>query len=209
MPGAFGLYVILTDPIVGYAAAAEAAVRAEVRYLQLRMKETPREKVLATAKTLREITRGTKTRFIINDDVTVAADVDADGVHMGQDDMNLEEARRIWSDPGKIFGLSTHSLEQSRAAEAVHPDYIGVGPVFPTPTKKIADPDLGLKLMGDMVRDSSLTTVALGGIDLENLPAVLDAGAINFSAVRAITQSKDPEAVIRKMQAIWQERFQE
>lgn len=207
MPELFGLYVILTDPVTGYAACGEAAVRAGVRYLQLRMKESPEAEIVATARVLRKITRGSGTRLIINDDVRIAAEVDADGVHLGQDDMGLPEARRIWGESGKIYGLSTHSLAQARAALAVEPDYIGVGPVFPTPTKKIADPALGLQLVGEMVAAAPLTAVVLGGIDLQKLPAVLAAGAVNFSAVRAIMQSEEPENIIRKMMQIWREFY--
>jgi thiamine-phosphate pyrophosphorylase len=202
----FGLYVILTDPVVGYEACAHAAVEEGIRYLQLRMKNQPREVILSTAKTIRQITAGTNTRFIVNDDVAIAASVDADGVHLGQHDLDLESARTQWPVPGKIFGLSTHSLEQARAAWALKPDYIGVGPVFPTPTKAIPDPVLGVETMGQIIRQSPVTTVAIGGIDESNLSRVLENGAINFCAVRAITQSPDPRNAIRCLKALSREQ---
>jgi len=202
-PEAFGLYLILTEPRAGYETCAEAAVTCGLRYLQLRMKERPDSEVLPVARRLREITRGSTTRFIVNDSVAIAAEVDADGVHLGQDDMGIEEARTFWNEEGRIYGLSTHGPAQMRAAEALSPDYIGVGPVHATPTKKIPDPVLGLETMGEIIRSTHLTTVALGGLFEENLAEVLAAGAINFSVVRGVNQSDNPEAVIRRLMAIW------
>ncbi len=203
----FGLYLVLTDPVTGYEACGEAAVRSGVRYLQLRMKQRPRGEVLEQARRLRRITSGSGTRFIVNDDVDIAAEVDADGVHLGQDDMGLAEARRRWPAPGKIFGLSTHNEEQELGARLLAPDYIGVGPVFPTPTKEKPDPTVGLERMGRIVRASPLTAVAIGGIDAGNLAAVLRHGAVNFCVLRAVNLSPDPESAIRALQKIWREQF--
>jgi len=199
----FGLYMVMTDPVVGYAACAQAAVNCGVRYVQLRMKNAPRAEILAEARQVRAVTAGTQTHFIVNDDVELAWAADADGVHLGQSDMPLAEARKLWNTPGKIFGLSTHSEEQAAGAVSLHPDYIGVGPVFPTPTKAIADPALGVKRTGNIIKNSPLTCVTLGGLDETNLGDVLKAGAVNFCAVRAIMQSPEPEKVIRTLQKIW------
>jgi thiamine-phosphate pyrophosphorylase len=205
MKESFGLYVILTDPIAGYEACARAAVSEGIRYLQLRMKGENRSEVLRTARIIREITRNTSTRFIVNDDPLIAMEVDADGVHLGQSDMPLNEARELWNMPGKIFGLSTHNEEQELRARAIQPDYIGVGPVFPTPTKALPDQDLGLELMGKIIRKSSLTAVAIGGINEDNLPEILSRGVVNFSAVRPIMNSPTPRSVIRRLMEIWRE----
>jgi len=199
----FGLYMVMTDPVAGYEACARAAVRCGLRYVQLRMKNAPRQEILSNAWKIREITRGTDTLFIVNDDVAMAKETDADGVHLGQSDLPIAEARNLWTAPGKIFGLSTHSEAQAEAAIALKPDYIGVGPVFPTPTKAIADPALGIERAGNIIKTSPLTCVALGGLDETNLDRVLKAGAINFCAVRAIMQSPDPEKAIRALQQIW------
>jgi len=205
MPDVFGLYLVLTDPVTGYERCTEAAVAAGVRYVQLRMKEEPRPAVVAMGHRLRAVTSGTATRFIVNDDVGIAREVDADGVHLGQDDMPLEEARRVWPLAGKIFGLSTHGEEQERRARTVRPDYIGVGPVFATPTKERPDPTLGLRRMGEIIAASPLTTVAIGGINADNLPEVLSCGAVNFAVVRAVTQSPDPATAIRMLQDTWRQ----
>jgi len=157
---------------------------------------------LAEARKVRAVTAGTGTLFIVNDDVELAWAVDADGVHLGQGDMPISEARKLWNMPGKIFGLSTHSEAQAEAAVALNPDYIGVGPVFPTPTKAIPDADLGVVRAGNIIKNSPLTCVAIGGLNEQNLPDVLKAGAVNFCAVRAIMQSREPEKVIRAFQRI-------
>lgn len=203
----FGLYLILTEPRAGYEACAEAAVAEGVRLLQLRMKHAPRSAVLDRARRLREITRGTSTLFIVNDDVEVAAECDADGVHLGQDDLPLDEARRRWPAPGKLFGLSTHNAAQIAAAGALRPppDYIGIGPVFPTPTKSPPDPTLGLDGLRELLARATRPAVAIGGINAENLPAVLAQGARNFAVVRAVGDAPDPREAIRRLMGIWRE----
>jgi thiamine-phosphate pyrophosphorylase len=203
MGDAFGLYLVMTAPVAGYEACAAAAVRCGVRYLQLRMKGAPRDAVLETALRAREITLGSDTLFIVNDDVTIARDVDADGVHLGQRDLPIDEARRLWTAPGKRFGLSTHDERQALLASALSPDYIGVGPVFATPTKADPDPVLGIERMAAIVRSSPVATVAIGGIDRGNLAEVLRRGARNFCVVRAVNGRPDPETAIRELQRIW------
>lgn len=198
----FGLYLVITDPVTSYEAVAEAAVRANLRYIQLRMKRAPRERVLQTARALRAITQGTPTRFIVNDDPALADEVRADGVHLGQGDMPLAEARARFPRLTR-FGLSTHSYAQMEAAKANPPDYAGVGPVYPTPTKAIPDPTLGPDEAGRIVRASPWPTVAIGGIDEARLPEVLRAGARNFAVVRAVCQSPAPYDAIRRLQDLW------
>lgn len=203
MGDAFGLYLVMTAPVAGYEACAAAAVRCGVRYLQLRMKGAPRDAVLETALRVREITIGSDTLFIVNDDVTIARDVDADGVHLGQRDLPIDEARRLWTAPGKRFGLSTHDERQALLASRLSPDYFGVGPVFATPTKADPDPVLGIERMAAIVRSTPVPTVAIGGIDRGNLAEVLRRGARNFCVVRAVNGRPDPETAIRELQRIW------
>lgn len=201
----FGLYLVLTEPVRGYEACTEAAVAEGLRYVQLRMKDCPRAQVLAMARRLRAIAAGSDTRFIVNDHVDIAAEADADGVHLGQDDMPLAEARVRWNVPGKIFGLSTHSEAQELAARAARPDYIGIGPVLPTPAKLKADAALGLVRAGQIAQATPLTSVCIGSINESNLAEVLRHGARNFAVVRSVGQSSDPRATIRRLQDIWHE----
>jgi len=198
----FGLYLVITNPATSYEKCAEDAVRAGVRYIQLRMKKSPREDILEKAHNLRSITSGSMTKFIVNDDPRIAAETEADGVHLGQDDMPVDDARRNF--PGlKIFGLSTHSEQQAKDAVALNPDYCGVGPVYATPTKDIPDPDLGPVQAGKIIQTAPFTTVAIGGINETNLGTVLKAGAINYSVVRYVCLSDKPYDSIMRLQEIW------
>ena len=197
----FGFYLVMTNPLTGYARCAEAAVKAGVRIIQLRMKHAARAAILKEAREIRRITRGTDTLFIVNDDPSVAAEAEADGVHVGQDDMPVAEVRRRFPSL-KVVGLSTHSLAQARAAIPQGPDYVGVGPVYATPTKDIPDPTLGLATMGEMIAAVPFPAVAIGGIDAARLPDVIAAGARNFAVVRAVCQSADPYAAIRRLQEL-------
>jgi len=200
----FGFYLVMTNPLVGYARCAEAAVKAGVRIVQLRMKHAERSDILREAQEVRRITRGTDTLFIVNDDPSLAVEAEADGVHVGQDDMPVAEVRRLFPSL-KIVGLSTHNLGQARAAAETAtslPDYIGVGPVYATPTKDIPDPTLGLAAMAEMIASVPFPAVAIGGIDEARLPDVIAAGARNFAVVRAVCQSADPYSAIRRLQDI-------
>ena len=194
----FGFYLVITNPVVGYARCAEAAVRAGVKIVQLRMKHAAREDILREAREMRRVTQGTETLFIVNDDPALAAEAEADGVHVGQDDMPPAEVRAKFPQL-KVVGLSTHNLDQVRASWEQPIDYIGVGPVYATPTKDIPDPTLGPELAGRMIAAARVPAVAIGGINAETLPAVLAAGARNFAVVRAVCQSQDPYSAIRKL----------
>lgn len=209
MPEVFGLYVIMTNPVVGYETCAKAACDEGVRYLQLRMKKCPADEVRETAEKVREITKGTNTRFIVNDAPDIAVAVGADGVHLGQGDMPITEARKRFPLADMIVGLSTHNEAQAEDARTLSPSYIGVGPVFATPTKDVPDPTLGIARMGAIVKGSPLTTVAIGGITEENLPDVIAGGAINVSSVRPIMQSKTPHLVMRRLLRVWREAYDE
>lgn len=197
----FGLYLVMTDPVVGYERCCAAAVKAGVRIVQLRMKDRPRDEIVAVGRALRQITAGTQTLFIVNDDPSIAAEVAADGVHVGQGDMPVAEVRRRYPSL-RIVGLSTHNPEQARRAIDARPDYIGVGPVFATPTKKIPDPTLGVETAGRMIASVPFPAVAIGGLNLDTLPSVLAAGARNFAVVRAVCGASDPYAAIRAIQQI-------
>ncbi len=197
----FGFYLVITNPVVGYAKCAEAAVRAGVKIIQLRMKHATRDEILREAREMRRVTAGTETLFIVNDDPSIAAEAEADGVHVGQDDMPPAEVRARYPSL-KIVGLSTHNPAQVAASRAQPIDYIGVGPVYATPTKDIPDPTLGLETMRTMIDAAAHPAVAIGGIDATRLADVLAAGARNWAVVRAVCRAADPYAAIRNLQAI-------
>ena len=200
----FGFYLVMTDPKVGYVACAQAAVKAGVKMLQLRMKHAPRADIVATARAVRAVTAGTDTAFIVNDDPSIAAETGADGVHVGQDDMPVAEVRARFPSL-KIVGLSTHNPGQARAAVAARPDYIGCGPVWATPTKDVPDPTLGVGTAVAMAQSVPFPAVLIGGIDFARLPGLLRAGAANYAVVRAVCAADDPYAAIRRLQALERE----
>jgi thiamine-phosphate pyrophosphorylase len=194
----FGLYAILTNPNISYEALAQILVEESVQVIQLRVKDKPQHEIKKIAQSIRRITQGTSTLFIINDDPYLTVDVDADGIHIGQSDQSYEDVRKIVGN--KFIGLSTHNLSQVKGANLLALDYIGVGPVYATPTKVVPDPVLGLDTMEAMVNLSKVPAVAIGGIDLDRLDDVLKSGAKNICAVRAINQAVDHRAVIKEIQ---------
>ncbi len=198
MTDGFGLYLVMTNPVVGYARCAEAAVRAGVKIVQLRMKHVPRADIVRVAHDVRSVTAGTDTLFIVNDDPSIAEEVGADGVHVGQGDMSPAEVRSRHPGLG-IVGLSTHNPAQVAVSRTEPVDYIGVGPVYATPTKDIPDPTLGLDVMSAMIAAAAHPAVAIGGIDAAHLPDVIAAGARNFAVVRAVCGSADPYSAIMRL----------
>jgi thiamine-phosphate pyrophosphorylase len=199
----FGLYLILSNPKAGYISCAEAAVNQNVRFLQLRMKELDSKQAKQTAQKVRKITQGTSTQLIINDNLQLAIEIDADGIHLGQEDLSLTEAKTKWNVSGKIFGLSTHSKQQAELAEKQGADYIGVGPVHSTPTKPEAGEGLGIKETVQIIKSVKIPAVAIGGISLETLPPLLVGGIKNFCVIRAVSQALYPEREIKKLQKLW------
>ncbi|MDR3012193.1 MAG: thiamine phosphate synthase [Chitinispirillales bacterium] len=203
LPPIFGFYSVLTDPLKGYDYLTSLLVDYGISVVQLRMKNAPEDAIIETALRMRKITDGTDTRLIINDSPRIAVEIGADGVHIGQSDMSYNDARAIVGDD-MLIGISTHNPRQTQNACSLQPDYIGIGPVFATPTKKIPDPVIGLDGMKEMLAistASSVPAVCIGGIDLGNLPQVLEAGAKNFCMVRQFTQSDNPELVLRNIVA--------
>lgn len=197
-PVPFGLYLVITNPVVGYARCAEAAVRAGISFVQLRMKHATREEIVKEGLAMRKVTAGTKTRLIVNDDPSIAVEVGADGVHLGQSDMPIQEARAKFPEL-KIFGMSTHNFAQAKAAEALHPDYIGVGPIYATPTKEIPDPTVGVEEAGRIIASVKVPALAIGGVNKENLPLLRAVGVQNYAVVRAVCQSEDPYSRILEL----------
>ncbi len=186
----FGLYVIISEPLLPYRKIAEICVAEKISLLQLREKELTDDEILTAGKEILEVTRGTDTNLIINDRPDLAKQIRADGYHLGQDDIHLEEARKTF--PGAfVTGLSTHNISQVHSASAVKPDYIGFGPVYRTPTKKIPDPVTGLERLKEVLSFADIPVVAIGGIDENNIEEVLQAGAKNLAMVRYFMQFND------------------
>ena len=169
-----------------------------VRVIQYREKDKKaREKYLECMK-IREMTREAGAVFIVNDDVDIAILVCADGVHVGQDDLPPEEVRRLVGEQ-MVIGLSTHSPEQARAALAGGVDYIGVGPIFATRTKKdVCDP-VGLGYLEYVVRNIKIPAVAIGGIKEHNIGEVARRGACCIALVTEIVGAADIPAKVEAL----------
>ncbi len=175
----------------------EAALDGGVDIVQLRIKDAPDERVLEAAQRYRRLCTAAGALLIVNDRPDLALAADADGVHVGQDDVAVAAARAVVG-ADRLVGLSTHSPEQITGAAGV--DYIGVGPVHATPTKP-GRPPVGLELVGYAAANCALPFFAIGGIDTTNVSAVRDAGATRVAIVRALTQAQDPESTARALRA--------
>ncbi|QOY36120.1 thiamine phosphate synthase [Anaerobacillus isosaccharinicus] len=168
----------------------EEAILGGVDIIQLRDKYSSKKEVLRKAKLLKELAKKYDIPLIINDHIDVALAVDADGIHIGQDDLPLEEARKIIG-KNKIIGISTHEIEEAREAQKNGADYIGVGPIFPTKSKvDVVDP-VTTKYIEEVVKEITIPFVAIGGIKLHNVDQVLDAGATRICAISEIVGNED------------------
>ena len=171
-------------------------VAAGAHVLQLRAKQLDDRELLQRARRLRHATAGTSTLLIINDRPDLAALVDADGVHLGQEDLSVREARAIVG-PASLIGVSTHSIEQARQAVVDGANYIGVRPTFPSTTKSFAT-FTGLELLRAVADEIRLPAFAIGGISLANLRDVQEAGFSRVAVSGAIGAAADPAEATRQ-----------
>ncbi len=190
----FNLYAVTDLETLGedFAESVLAAYQGGVDIIQLRSKQLSDRELIEAGQVLRICADRLGKLFFVNDRLDIALAVMADGLHLGQEDMPLAIARRIAERAGHplLLGKSTHSLEQALAAEREGADYIGVGPVFSTPTKP-GRPAVGLDLVRRVSQAVKIPFVAIGGIDQSNAGEVLQAGASRIACVRAIFNGKD------------------
>ena len=195
-----GLYLIMTNPVIGYQKLTEIAVNCKISIIQLRIKD--HEVNLATD--LRNITNGTNTKFIVNDDINLAMESDADGIHLGQNDLSITKAKDLWKNKNKIFGISTHNQHQAMQAEKNGADYIGIGPIFSTLSKKNLDPLLGIEKASHISNSCNCPSFIIGGISLNNIKQVKNIGSRGFCVLNSINISKNPEKIIKLLQEEWE-----
>jgi thiamine-phosphate pyrophosphorylase len=162
----------------------QQALDAGVKFFQYRNKDGARKGIYETALMLARIARNAQALFIVNDHADIAAAVGAGGVHLGQDDLPIEFARKLFG-RDKLIGISTHSLEQAVAAEASGADYIGFGPIFPTTTKE-AGQTQGIRNLAIIRQTVSLPVIAIGGIKHTNVQDVIRSGADGVAVISAI-----------------------
>jgi thiamine-phosphate pyrophosphorylase len=174
------------------------ALDANVRLFQLRTKTPETRTLYQIAEALCPLVQQGGGTFIVNDRCDVAMAVGADGVHLGQDDLPLAEARAILG-PDKLIGISTHNLNQAIQAEAGGADYIGFGPIFPTATKENPDPVVGVAGLREVRARVRIPIVAIGGITAKNVADVRAAGADCIAVVSAVLTASDPKAAITEL----------
>ena len=181
------LYAITDAQLSNYTHVeiVERMLKGGARLIQLRDKEASAKDLLDAARACLKLTRAVRATLIINDRVDVAMAADADGIHLGQDDLTVAEARALLGQ-NKIIGVSTHSLAQVEAALATSANYFAVGPIFPTTTKANPAPVVGLELLRQARALTSLPLVAIGGITLENAAEVIAAGADSVAVISAL-----------------------
>lgn len=177
---------------------AESAIRGEIDALQLREKNIPREELINLGKKLSTLCKSQNIVFIVNDDPSLAVQLDADGVHLGQEDIKqypIDKVREIIG-RNKIIGLSTHCLEQIEAANKLDINYIAFGPLFETKTKNYS---IGIKGLPEALKLSKFPLVCIGGINLNNIEEVLKLGATNIAMIRGITESQNIEKKVKQL----------
>ena len=204
-PDKFGLYLVMTNPIIGYEKLTEIAVKCNVRVIQLRDKEMDDKDLLKTAIAIKKITNGSNTLFFVNDRPDIAIMSKADGVHLGQTDLPIKECRCL-SD--KLFiGKSTHTLKQMKDALKEKPDYIGIGPIYKTKSKKLPDNVLGLDKSMEMLKGSNVPSIGIGGIKDFNLKEVIEIGFNNIGIISYITKSSEPKKQIEETKNIFRSYY--
>lgn len=188
-----GLYAVIDStyvPFPGMESTARKILSSGVRLLQLRAKGAGSKEMLEASKAIKKAALEFGAIFIVNDRADIAFLAGADGVHLGQDDIPVQDARRLLG-PKSIIGVSTHDPVEAKKAETEGADYISFGPVFPTSTKKDAQSPRGLDLLGETRKATTLPIVAIGGITENNAHGVVEAGADAVAVISEILLSED------------------
>jgi len=194
-----GLYLILDQQYTNrdIVSIAIEAAEAGVDVIQYREKVLPKKGALSVAKRLREVTEEAGVMFIVNDDPALALGAGADGVHLGQEDIPVDVARRILG-RNKVIGISTHSIEEALDAGRLDVDYIGFGPIFHSVTKRVTSPH-GLEGVRRIRGSVSMPVIAIGGIDQGNVSAVIGAGADGVAVISAVLSAPDVKKAVSEL----------
>ncbi|GAC1360972.1 MAG: thiamine phosphate synthase [Ktedonobacteraceae bacterium] len=175
---------------------AEAALAGGATVIQLRDKDASTKTLVEEGLALRKLTRAHNALLIVNDRIDVALAVDADGAHVGQDDMPGEIARKLLG-PDRILGISAGNMDEARAAVAVGADYLGVGPIYATRGKADAGEPVGLSLLSEIARRYTTPLVAIGGVTAANTREIIQAGATGMAVITAVVNAEDISAATR------------
>jgi thiamine-phosphate pyrophosphorylase len=178
---------------------AKELIEADVKIIQYREKDKSKKKKYEECKAIRALTKEKGVTFIVNDDISIALAVKADGIHIGQDDMPIEEVKRLA--PNMIIGLSTHNENQAKLAIEKEADYIGVGAIFNTTTKKDVEKSKGLNYLKWVSENISVPYVAIGGVKEENIISVRDHGGYCFAMISEITGAENIKGKIKSIRS--------
>ena len=165
---------------------AQAAVDGAATVLQLRIKSVQTDELVKRGEPFRQLAREAGITFVVNDDVEAALQLEADGVHLGRDDQGAAKARR----EGLMLGLSAADIAEAIAGERAGAAYLGVGPIWPTPSKPDADPAIGLDALAVICAAVSIPVVAIGGVNTTNAAACMAAGAAGVAVIRAASDAR-------------------
>ncbi len=200
----YSLYVITDSKLSrgrSHRQVIEAAIHGGATIAQYREKSASTRQMIDEALELRDLCRAHGVPFIVNDRVDVALAVDADGVHVGQDDMPASLARKLVG-RDKIVGVSAENVEEARAAIADGADYLGVGAIFATATKSDAGEPIGIAGLMKIARMSTVPIVVIAGINASNAASVIRAGAAGIAVVSAVVSAEDVERAARELREI-------
>lgn len=195
---------VITDETASPEFIAEQALRGGAGMIQLRRKQASGSELYGWACRLQELCRHHGALFIVNDRTDIALAARADGVHLGQEDLPLAEARRLLG-PEAIIGISTASIEEAQEAERNGADYIGFGHLYPTGSKEKRTPPVGLGELQRVAASVSIPVVAIGGITLQTAPAVIAGGASGIAVISAVTGAPEPAKAARALREAMQE----
>ena len=199
-----GSIYVLTDArssIEEFERLVRSFIDARVDWIQLRDKSLSDHELIQRGQRLTELTKSTATRWIMNDRADLAMLSGAEGVHVGQDDLNVHQARRLVGTE-KIIGVSTHDIEQARAAELAGANYIGIGPIFPSKTKSF-DAFVPTEFVTGVVNEISVAAFAIGGIDVTNIKQLAELGVSRVAVSKSIVDSENrSQTVVQLKQAL-------
>lgn len=194
----FGLYFITDSSLTRKTIIEDvkSAVRAGVKIVQYREKHASTKVMLKEAAQIKNICAKNHVMFLVNDRIDIALAVDADGVHLGEEDMPYNSARKLLG-KNKIIGLSAHTAEEALQKQNLGADYTAIGPIYCTATKKDAEAPIGLNPLRLLKNKLKIPLVAIGGINESNIGDVLEAGAKSIAAISAIIAKDDVESAVR------------
>jgi thiamine-phosphate pyrophosphorylase len=200
-----GKFHVLTDTVLqdrlSHQKLAELAIAGGADTIQFRQKTGSTREMIRLAGEMQALCRRSGVTFIVNDRLDVALAVQADGVHLGQDDFPIPLARKLLGEKA-VIGGSASNLKEARKCLSEGADYVGFGPVFATTSKEDAGPAGGLELLGEVVREIRLPVVAIGGINRKNAPLVLRTGAYGLAVISAVCCQADPQEAARSLRLL-------